>query len=302
VIARRLAYAALAALALAVIVFWFATRTVAGQEFGDDAYEARFVADPSVRDAARDFLGLLTHGSLLLVGACLVIIALVRRRPRLAIGVGALVFGTAFLAEVLKTVIPRAELGVDPFELAHNTGPSGHASISMAIALATVMVVPMRWRVPVAAIGGVLVAIMATSTLAAGWHRPGDALAGELMATAIALGVAAVLVMIRGAGNMVAVRSAASAVRWWVYAVLALPVLIVVIDIALLPEAATADTGHADFVVAAVLIALLALACVAAVVALLRDVDLDPPSRGAVEADDPQPGAGADPQSNAGAA
>jgi len=299
VIARRLAYASLTALALAVMVFWFATRTVAGQEFGDDAYEARFIADPSVRDAARDFLGLLTHGSLLVVGASLVIIALLRRRPRLGVGLGVLVFGTAFVAEVLKEIIPRAELGVDPFELAHNTGPSGHASISTAIALAAVMVVPVRWRIPVGAVGGVLVAIMATSTLAAGWHRPGDALAGELMATAIALGIAAVLVVVRGAGNMVAVRSM---VRSWVYAVLALPVLIVVIDIALLPEAATADTGHADFVVGAVLIALLALACVAAVVALLRDVDLDPLPRGLTSADDPQPGAGADPQSNAGAA
>jgi len=301
VIARRLAYASVAALALAVMAFWFATRTVAGQKFGDDAYEARFIADPSVRDAARDFLGLLTHGSLLLVGAVLVLSALLRRRPRLGIGVGILVFGTAFLAEVLKTVIPRAELGVDPFELAHNTGPSGHASISMAIALAAVMVVPMRWRVPVAAVGGVLVGIMATSTLAAGWHRPGDALAGELMAAAIALGVAAVLVMVRGAGNLVAARSAASAVRWWVYAVLALPVLIVVIDVALLPEAATAGTGHADFVVAAVLIALLALACVAAVVALLRDVDLDPLPRGLTSADDPRPGTLTDPEPDAGA-
>jgi membrane-associated phospholipid phosphatase len=298
VIARRLAYASLTALALAVMVFWFATRTVAGQEFGDDAYEARFIADPSVRDAARDFLGLLTHGSLLVVGASLVIIALLRRRPRLGVGLGVLVFGTAFVAEVLKEIIPRAELGVDPFELAHNTGPSGHASISTAIALAAVMVVPVRWRIPVGAVGGVLVAIMATSTLAAGWHRPGDALAGELMATAIALGIAAVLVVVRGAGNMVAVRSM---VRSWVYAVLALPVLIVVIDIALLPEAATADTGHADFVVGAVLIALLALACVAAVVALLRDVDLDPLPRGLTSADDPWPGTLTDPEPDAGA-
>lgn len=297
-IARRLAYASLTALALAVMVFWFATRTVAGQEFGDDAYEARFIADPSVRDAARDFLGLLTHGSLLVVGASLVIIALLRRRPRLGVGLGVLVFGTAFVAEVLKEIIPRAELGVDPFELAHNTGPSGHASISTAIALAAVMVVPVRWRIPVGAVGGVLVAIMATSTLAAGWHRPGDALAGELMATAIALGIAAVLVVVRGAGNMVAVRSM---VRSWVYAVLALPVLIVVIDIALLPEAATADTGHADFVVGAVLIALLALACVAAVVALLRDVDLDPLPRGLTSADDPRPGTLTDPEPDAGA-
>lgn len=297
-IARRLAYASLTALALAVMVFWFATRTVAGQEFGDDAYEARFIADPSVRDAARDFLGLLTHGSLLVVGASLVIIALLRRRPRLGVGLGVLVFGTAFVAEVLKEIIPRAELGVDPFELAHNTGPSGHASISTAIVLAAVMVVPVRWRIPVGAVGGVLVAIMATSTLAAGWHRPGDALAGELMATAIALGIAAVLVVVRGAGNMVAVRSM---VRSWVYAVLALPVLIVVIDIALLPEAATADTGHADFVVAAVLIALLALACVAAVVALLRDVDLDPLPRGLTSADDPWPGTLTDPEPDAGA-
>jgi membrane-associated phospholipid phosphatase len=298
VIARRLAYASLTALALAVMVFWFATRTVAGQEFGDDAYEARFIADPSVRDAARDFLGLLTHGSLLVVGASLVIIALLRRRPRLGVGLGVLVFGTAFVAEVLKEIIPRAELGVDPFELAHNTGPSGHASISTAIVLAAVMVVPVRWRIPVGAVGGVLVAIMATSTLAAGWHRPGDALAGELMATAIALGIAAVLVVVRGAGNMVAVRSM---VRSWVYAVLALPVLIVVIDIALLPEAATADTGHADFVVGAVLIALLALACVAAVVALLRDVDLDPLPRGLTSADDPWPGTLTDPEPDAGA-
>jgi len=298
VIARRLAYASLTALALAVMVFWFATRTVAGQEFGDDAYEARFIADPSVRDAARDFLGLLTHGSLLVVGASLVIIALLRRRPRLGVGLGVLVFGTAFVAEVLKEIIPRAQLGVDPFELAHNTGPSGHASISTAIALAAVMVVPVRWRIPVGAVGGVLVAIMATSTLAAGWHRPGDALAGELMATAIALGIAAVLVVVRGAGNMVAVRSM---VRSWVYAVLALPVLIVVIDIALLPEAATADTGHADFVVGAVLIALLALACVAAVVALLRDVDLDPLPRGLTSADDPRPGTLTDPEPDAGA-
>lgn len=297
-IARRLAYASLTALALAVMVFWFATRTVAGQEFGDDAYEARFIADPSVRDAARDFLGLLTHGSLLVVGASLVIIALLRRRPRLGVGLGVLVFGTAFVAEVLKEIIPRAQLGVDPFELAHNTGPSGHASISTAIALAAVMVVPVRWRIPVGAVGGVLVAIMATSTLAAGWHRPGDALAGELMATAIALGIAAVLVVVRGAGNMVAVRSM---VRSWVYAVLALPVLIVVIDIALLPEAATADTGHADFVVGAVLIALLALACVAAVVALLRDVDLDPLPRGLTSADDPRPGTLTDPEPDAGA-
>jgi len=281
VIARRLGYAALVALALAIVTYWASIGTVVGQEFGDQAYEERFIADPSVRDAARDFLGLLTHGSLLIVGAALVVVALVRHRPRLGIGVGALVFGTAFLAEVLKEAIPRPELGVDPFELAHNTGPSGHASISMAIVLGAVMVTPPRGRVPVAAVGAVLVAIMATSTLAAGWHRPGDALAGELMATSIALAVCAVLVALRGAGAAPGARVPATPARWWAYAILSVPVLIVLIDLLVLPEAATAGSGHVEFVLAGVMIAGLAIACVAAVTVLLQHVDLDPMSRSA---------------------
>jgi membrane-associated phospholipid phosphatase len=276
-IRRRLGYAAMAAFGLAIAVYWAAVATVVGQEFGDEAYEGRFIADPSVRDAARGFLGLLTHGSLLIVGAALVIVALVRRRPRLGVGVGTLVFGTAFLAEILKEAIPRPELGIDPFELAHNTGPSGHASISMAIALGAVMVAPARWRVPIGALGAVLVAVMAVSTLAGGWHRPGDALAGELMATGVALSVCTVLVMLRGAGDLVPVRARGAATRWWTYAVLSFPVVIVAVDLLVLPEAATAGSGRAEFVLAGVMIALLAVACVAVVAWLLRDVDLDPP-------------------------
>jgi hypothetical protein len=59
--------------------------------------------------------------------------------------------------------------------------------------------------------------------------------------------------------------------------VLSFPVVIVAVDLLVLPEAATAGSGRAEFVLAGVMIALLAVACVAVVAWLLRDVDLDPP-------------------------
>jgi hypothetical protein len=277
VIARRLRVGALVALGLAVVAYWASTRTVAGQEFGDAAYEARFAAGEEVIDLSRTSLALLTHASLLLVGAVLVGVALVRARPRLAVGIATLVFGTAFLAELLKEVLPRPALGVDPAALAHNTGPSGHASISMAIALALVMVVPIRIRPAAAAVGAAWATIIATSTLAAGWHRPGDALSGELLALAMALLICAVIVKVHGDGLVVVPRGSGNLGPPWVIALGLMLAAFVLVDLFLLPDAAAVDTGHSEFVTASALIASLAIACVASFTALLRDVDLDAP-------------------------
>lgn len=276
-IARRLRLGALVALGLAVVAYWASTRTVAGQEFGDTAYEARFAAGQQVIDLAHTSLALITHGTLLLAGAALVAVALVRERPRLAIGVALLVFGTAFLAELLKETLSRPGLGVDPAALAHNTGPSGHASIAMAVALALVMVVPISVRPIAAAAGAAWTAIIATSTLAAGWHRPGDALSGELLALSIALIVCAVIVQVHGDGLVVVPRRTGNVGPPWVIAVGLMLAAFVLVDLFVLPDAATVDTGHSEFVTASALIAAVAIACVASFTALLRDVDIDAP-------------------------
>jgi len=281
VIARRLRVGALVALGLAVVAYWASTRTVAGQEFGDAAYEARFTAGQEVIDLSQTSLALLTHASLLLMGAALVGMALIRARPLLAVGVATLVFGTAFLAELLKEVLPRPALGVDPVALAGNTGPSGHASIAMAIALALVMVVPIRLRPVAAALGAAWATIIATSTLAAGWFRPGDALSGELLALGLALALCAVIVQVHGDGLVVVPRGSGNLGPPWVIALGLMLGAFVLVDLFVLPDAATVDTGHSEFVTASALIAALAIACVASFTALLRDVDLDAPIAGA---------------------
>jgi hypothetical protein len=277
VIARRLRVGAVAALALAVLAYWVSTATVAGQEFGDLAFAARFAAGRQATDLAHSSPALVVHAAMLLAGSVLVAVALLRNRPRLAIGVGLLVFGTAFVAEALKVVLPRPALGVDPAALAHNTGPSGHAAVAMAVALGLVLVVPMRFRPVAAAMGAAWTAIIATGSLAAGWHRPGDALAGELMALAIALLVCAVIVQVHGDGLLADPGRAGHLATPWAVAVAFMTAGIVVVDLVVLPDAATLGTGHSEFVTAAVLIAGVAIACVVAFTVLLRDVDVDAP-------------------------
>ncbi len=279
-IARRLRLGALVAFGLAALAYWAGTRTVVGQEFGDTGFEARFPAGDEVLDLAHTSPALLAHGILLLAGVALVVVALMRERPRLAIGVAVLVFGTAFLAELLKEVLPRPALGIDPTGLAFNTGPGGHASIAMALALGLIMVVPIRLRPIAAAAGAAASAIIATSTLAAGWVRPGDVMSGELVALGIALLMCTVIVQVQGDGLLPAPRGTGNIGPPWVISLGLMLGAFVVIDLFLLPDAATVGTGHSEYVVASALVAALAVACVASFTALLRDVDIDVPLAG----------------------
>jgi membrane-associated phospholipid phosphatase len=125
----------------------------------------------------------------------LVGIALYRRRPRQAIAVIVLLVGANVLTQVLKIILAhprhhdflgRAQLGTDAF-------PSGHATASMALALAAVLVAPRAWR-PVVAIAGSLFALgVSESIMLLAWHYPSDVAAGYLVATSSALATVAAL-------------------------------------------------------------------------------------------------------------
>ncbi len=110
--------------------------------------------------------------------------ALGRRRQALA--AVALVGGANVTAQVLKVVLahPRVQpaLGID--QLGPEAFPSGHATASMSIALAAVLVAPARWRATVAAAAAVYVVAVCTSVLVLAWHFPSDVLGGLLVAAA----------------------------------------------------------------------------------------------------------------------
>jgi membrane-associated phospholipid phosphatase len=144
---------------------------------------------PWLNDIATPFAKLADPGPYAIWTVLLAGIALYRRRPRHAIAVVLLLVGANVTTQLLKIVLehPRphdflkhAQLGTDAF-------PSGHATASMALAFAAVLVASQAWR-PVVAVGGALFALgVSESVMLLAWHFPSDVVGGFLVATSSAL-------------------------------------------------------------------------------------------------------------------
>src|SRR3954452_22826416 len=99
-----------------------------------------------------------------LFGAVLVVIALARRRRRVALVVPIVLVGAEVTTEVLKPLLATASSRGDDW-LQSNIGnaswPSGHATAALALALCAVLVAPARLRPIVALAGAVFAAAVA---------------------------------------------------------------------------------------------------------------------------------------------
>ena len=185
--ARRLRKLALGSAALFVLIYLFAVHTQLGQEFDDRAVLERFAAGKRHMNRAKDILDAIQVQSLAVVLLVLFAIGLMRRRPWAAASAVLLFAGTILLAEVLKLGLPRPDLSQledRPLFDGINTFPSGHATIATSLVLALLLVSSARARPWVAIVGLVWAATATWGTLAAGWHRPSDAIGGILLATA----------------------------------------------------------------------------------------------------------------------
>lgn len=113
------------------------------------------------------------------------LIALVRRRPRLAFASAAILLGANVTTEILKPLLahPRAAGLLGGFhQVAAASWPSGHATAAMALALSFVLVTPSRLRPLAAGLGAVFAVAVAYSFLTLGWHYPSDVFGGFLVA------------------------------------------------------------------------------------------------------------------------
>ena len=145
-----------------------------------------------------------------------------RRGARAAMLVTASVLGAAASAEVLKRILPfdpgRTAAGQ---AITSGSFPSGHTAIaaSFALALAATMGprLARRWWGPLVA----WVSLVAAGTVAAGWHRPSDAVGGVLLAivwhTALVRRPTAEVSSTAVAPESSRVRSGGGVVgwRWW---------------------------------------------------------------------------------------
>jgi membrane-associated phospholipid phosphatase len=125
-----------------------------------------------------------------------VVVALLRGRPRAAVGVGAILLGANVTTELLKRVVtePQPAGLVDGwFPVPATAWPSGHSTAAMAVVLCLMLASPGRLRPFVAALGAAFAVAVGYSLVATARHFPSDVFAGYLVATTWALVVVAVL-------------------------------------------------------------------------------------------------------------
>ena len=124
-----------------------------------------------------------------LIGGGLALVALARGRPRIAAFVIALLALTSVSSQALKALLayPRHDPAIGTTFIAPEAFPSGHATASMALAIALVVVVPQRLRPAAAVVGAALAIGVSFSIVASGWHFPSDVVGGYLLATGWAL-------------------------------------------------------------------------------------------------------------------
>jgi membrane-associated phospholipid phosphatase len=116
--------------------------------------------------------------------AGVVLVALLRRRPGVALTIALIIFAANVTTELLKPLLaaPRPTVaGISPVGAA--SWPSGHATAAMSLALCAMLAAPARVRPFVAALGAAFAVAVSYSFLTLGWHYPSDVFGGFLVAT-----------------------------------------------------------------------------------------------------------------------
>jgi membrane-associated phospholipid phosphatase len=211
-----------------------------------------------------------------------VVVALLRRRPLVALAVLAVLIGANATTELLKPLIAAsrpAPAADSVFPVSPGSWPSGHATAAMSLALCCVLAAPARMRPWVAALGGMFAVAVSYSFLSLAWHYPSDVCGGYLVATTWTLLAIAALSAVSKApepeSDPAARRSRiplAAALEPPVAAVAAALVLVVIVAIAKPHAVMQYVRFHKGFVVGAIVIGALGLALATSVMLALRDV------------------------------
>jgi hypothetical protein len=272
-----------------LVVYWLFVRTELGRQIDELAYEGRDVVRPRATQASERLLRSVSRSSLAFFGAALVVIALARRRVRLAAGVVVAIGGSIVTTEILKHTLTRP-VTEQPTSIPFNSYPSGHATIGISLALGLVFVTAHHWRW-LASIGAAIVAVaFGTGVLTTGWHRPSDALGAFLVALAWFSAVAAVLVAWRGRGDPARLHSdvveeRANIVVTTLVGLLLAGALAFALLLTLQAGEVRTVPYSLEYIAVCVAIDLAGVGAVAVMHLLLRDVALDPPAAARVPFD-----------------
>jgi membrane-associated phospholipid phosphatase len=179
-------------------VVWYAAHYIAAVRSADASIVNGFADLTRPRlDRLTSFIAHLCDPNKYVVLAALpVIVALVRRRPRVAVMLGMVLLCANETTQLLKPLLagPRDPIQWAPIDAA--SWPSGHATAAMSLALCSVIAAPARWRPVVAAAMAAFAIAVSYSFLELAWHYPSDVLGGFLVAgTWTLLGIAGLSIL-----------------------------------------------------------------------------------------------------------
>src|SRR5664279_4346624 len=180
-----------------VVVYLLSVRTTWGQRLDATALRGRGALRPRTIHASHELLNTISIASLVLVGGLIVLVALARRRPLLALGAAIVIGGSTVTSELLKHVIlQRPDLGIFDAVGPHASFPSGHTTVAFSLAIAALLVAPSHNRAAVGIIGSLYAIGIGVGVVATANHRPSDPIGAVLVVTAWGSTVAAVLLSV----------------------------------------------------------------------------------------------------------
>jgi len=277
-VARRtpLVLVAVLSVALLVVLYAIAVRTAAGQRIDEAALTGRS-QDFVLMEAITRALHSVSISSLVIATGAIVALALVQHRARTAVGVVAVVLGANLTTQFLKDTLGRPFFAIPGTHSHVASFPSGHSTVAMSLALALVLAVPARRRVPAGITGVAYAVVVGVATLASAWHRPSDVLGAFLVSLAWAAVVGAWLARPRTAPAPRITPTTAVLVDQLVIVIAALFVLAavaMVVDVMRDASLADLEVGRA-YVAALLAIGAGAAGTLAVLLAGLRGTELD---------------------------
>ncbi len=172
--------------------------TVRGQQLDTIALAGNAIGSGHIAGLVSTVLNTVSVLSVIIAVVAIVFIALMRGRVSQAVVATVMIVGANVTTQLLKAVIARPDVGVDPERVvAGNSLPSGHTTVTASVVVALVLVLPPAARAVAALAGAVITALVGVATVSADWHRPSDVVAALLLVGAWAAVAGAVLALLR---------------------------------------------------------------------------------------------------------
>ncbi|MFI4984860.1 MAG: phosphatase PAP2 family protein [Solirubrobacterales bacterium] len=169
---------------LAMALVWVVAELVPAAHVRDAVLLRNFthLEGPQVDSVANFLLKLIEPLLLTIWGAALVLVAIARDRPRVALAVAVVMGFAPLTADRLKPLLAHPHARAGAIHLGPASWPSGHSTAALALALCAVLVSPPRLRPLVAVLGAAFALAVGCALLILAWHMPSDVLGGYLMA------------------------------------------------------------------------------------------------------------------------